>query len=69
MKRTLAYFFLFAFLLNAPALRTTADNLPFDHPLRPTLLKLLAPVATLSSATHLYDLRAALSRFELRHLE
>ena len=28
-----------------------------------------AAVATLSSATHLYDLRAALSRFELRHLE
>ena len=69
MKRSVIVFYLAALLLNAPALRTTADNLPFDHPLRPTLLKLLAPVATLSSATHLYDLRAALSRFELRHLE
>ncbi len=69
MKRTVPIFFLAAFLLNAPALRTTADNLPFDHPLRRPLLSLLTPVADFSTATHLYALRATLQSFERQTLE
>ncbi len=69
MKRTLLYFYLLAFLLNAPALRETASNLPFDHPLRPHLLRLLAPFSTLSEKTHLSTLRQTLHHFELRTLE
>lgn len=69
MKRTLAYFFLFAFLLNAPALRTTAGNLAFDHPLRKPLLAFLAPFDSFSQKTHLFSLRAAIQSFERRTLE
>ena len=69
MKRSVLVFFLAAFLLNAPALRTTAGNLPFDHPLRKPLLALLAPFADASVKTHLYSLRAAVERFERQTLE
>ena len=69
MKSAVAVFFLAALLLNAPALRTTAENLPFDHPLRPPLLTLLTPLSAFSQSTHLYTLRATLQSFERQTLE
>ena len=66
MKSAVAVFFLAALLLNAPALRTTAENLPFDHPLRPPLL---TPLSAFSQSTHLYTLRATLQSFERQTLE
>lgn len=69
MKRAIVIFYAVALLLNAPALRTTADNLPFDHPLRKPLLALLAPLSSFSQKTHLYDLRSALQSFERQTLE
>ena len=69
MKRSVLIFYVAALLLNAPALRTTADNLPFDHPLRKPLLTLLAPLSTFSQKTHLYTLRATLQTFERQTLE
>ena len=69
MKRTLLYFYLAALLLNAPSLRETASNLPFDHPLRPPLLTLLTPLSTLTQKTHLSTLRLTLQTFERQTLE
>lgn len=69
MKRSVLIFYVAALLLNAPSLRTTADNLPFDHPLRKPLLTLLTPLSTFSQKTHLYTLRATLQTFERQTLE
>ena len=69
MKRTLLYFYLAALLLNAPSLRETAHNLPFDHPFRKPLLTLLTPLSTLSQKTHLSTLRLTLQTLERRTLE
>ena len=69
MKRSVLIFYLAALLLNAPALRTTADNLPFDHPLRKPLLSLLAPLTTFSEKSHLSTLRSSLQSFERQTLE
>ena len=69
MKRSVLIFYIAALLLNAPALRTTADNLPFDHPLRKPFLALLTPLSAFSQTTHLSTLRATLQSFELRTLE
>ena len=62
-------FYLAALLLNAPSLRTTADNLPFDHPLRRPLLTLLTPLSSFSQTTHLSLLRSTLQSFERQTLE
>ena len=69
MKRSVIVFYIAAFLLNAPALRTTAGNLAFDHPLRKPLLSLLAPFDSFSQKTHLYALRSTIERFERQTLE
>ena len=69
MKRSVLIFYVAALLLNAPSLRTTADNLPFDHPLRAPLLTLLSPLSTLSQKTHLSTLRTTLTHFERQTLE
>lgn len=69
MKRSVLIFYVAALLLNAPSLRTTADNLPFDHPLRKPLLTLLTPLSAFSQKTHLYTLRATLQTFERQTLE
>ena len=69
MKRSVLVFYLAAFLLNAPALRTTAGNLAFDNPLRKPLLSLLAPFSSFSEKSRLYSLRATLQSFERQTLE
>ncbi len=69
MKRSVLIFYIAALLLNAPALHTTADNLPFDHPLRAPLLTLLSPLSVFSQKTHLSTLRTTLQRFERNTLE
>lgn len=69
MKRSVLVFYVAALLLNAPALRTTADNLPFDHPLRKPLLTLLSPLSSFSQKTHLSTLRSTLQTFERQTLE
>ena len=69
MKRSVIVFYLAALLLNAPALRTTADNLPFDHPLRKPFLALLTPLSAFSQTTHLSTLRSTLQTFERQTLE
>ena len=69
MKRSVIIFYIAALLLNAPALRTTADNLAFDNPLRKPLLALLSPLSTFSENSHLSLLRTTLQSFERRTLE
>lgn len=69
MKRSVLVFYIVAFLLNAPALRTTADNLAFDNPLRKPLLSLLVPFDSFSQKTRLHALRATIERFERQNLE
>ncbi len=69
MKRSVLIFYVVAFLLNAPALHTTADNLAFDNPLRKPLLALLAPFSAFSQKTHLYALRSSIQSFERSTLE
>ena len=69
MKRSVIVFYLAALLLNAPALRTTADNLAFDNPLRKPLLSLLAPFSDFSTRSRLFALRATIERFERQTLE
>ena len=69
MKRSVIVFYVAAFLLNAPALRTAAGNLEFDNPLRQPLLTLLAPFSSFSEKAALYSLRATVERFERQTLE